>query len=99
MARCAESLDLEWGSLTKDRIVRKVLMFGLHMRSLLIAFLLVFPAAGLASDPVEELQKKLNSGLAKLEFEGERGYLASLLKNLDVPISSQTLVFSKTSLQ
>jgi hypothetical protein len=99
MTRCAESPDLEWDSLTKDRIVGKVLLFGLHMRSLLIAFLLVFPAAGLGSDPVEELQKKLNSGQAKLEFEGERGYLASLLKNLDVPISSQTLVFSKTSLQ
>src|SRR5262249_11468643 len=77
----------------------KCYCFGIHMRSWVVAFLLLFPASGLAADPIEDLQKKLNSGLATLEFDGERGYLASLLKNLDVPISSQTLVFSKTSLQ
>jgi hypothetical protein len=49
--------------------------------------------------PVEVLQKKLAQGKAKLEFEPAHGYLASLLKLLQVPVSSQTLVFSKTSFQ
>ncbi len=48
---------------------------------------------------VTELEKRLASGAAKLEFEPEHGYLRSLLRALDVPESSQVLVFSKTSLQ
>ncbi len=51
------------------------------------------------SDPVALLQKRLESGAAKLEFEDGHGYLKSVLKLLDVPIDSQTLVFSKTSFQ
>ena len=50
-------------------------------------------------DPVAELQARIDSGNVKLEFHGERGYLDSLLTNLKIPVSSQTLVFSKTSLQ
>ena len=34
-----------------------------------------------------------------LAFEGPRGYLKSVLDALDVPVASQTLVFSETSLQ
>lgn len=48
---------------------------------------------------VTQLQERLAAGKAKLEFEPERGYLRSLLQALDVPESSQVLVFSKTSLQ
>ncbi|MGP0065815.1 MAG: hypothetical protein ACLQGP_19710 [Isosphaeraceae bacterium] len=48
---------------------------------------------------VTRLQDRLNAGKAKLEYESEHGYLRSLLRELDVPISSQVLVFSKTSLQ
>jgi hypothetical protein len=51
------------------------------------------------SDPVAKLQQRLNRGEAKLIFEPGRGYLKSALQLLDVPISSQTLVFSKTSFQ
>ncbi len=47
---------------------------------------------------VAQLQERLASGAAKLDFEGH-GYLRSLLRELDVPESSQVLVFSKTSLQ
>ena len=36
---------------------------------------------------------------SQLPNDAERGYLPSLLRALDVPASSQTLVFSKTSLQ
>lgn len=51
------------------------------------------------SDPVAVLQKRLQAGTASLEFEKDHGYLKSVLKLLDVPIDSQTLVFSKTSFQ
>lgn len=51
------------------------------------------------SDPVSTLAAKVESGEVKLEYDGEHGYLASVLEALDVPVSSQMLVFSKTSLQ
>jgi hypothetical protein len=70
------------------------------VRGLLVGiFLVMIPAAGLASDPIAELQQKIKAGEIKLEFDAEGGYLGSLLKNLKIPVSSQTLVFSKTSLQ
>jgi hypothetical protein len=45
------------------------------------------------------LQQRLDAGKARLTFDEDFGYLPSLLKALDVPVSSQVLVFSKTSLQ
>jgi len=51
------------------------------------------------SDPVAQLAEQLESGEVTLEYDPKHGYLTSMLKQLDVPISSQTLVFSKTSLQ
>jgi hypothetical protein len=45
------------------------------------------------------LQEKLNSGEIKLQWEPRWGYLRSLLRALEIDTSSQTLVFSKTSLQ
>jgi len=36
---------------------------------------------------------------SRLQYEPRHGYLLSLLKALKIPLSSQTLVFSKTSLQ
>ena len=66
---------------------------------LLGALLLSMPAAAGPADPIAELQRKLTAGEARLEFEKDHGYLTSLLKALKVPVSSQTLVFSKTSLQ
>jgi hypothetical protein len=68
-------------------------------RALISLLLLVTPVVAVASDPIAELQQKMKSGQAKLEFEKDHGYLVSLLKALKVPVSSQTLVFSKTSLQ
>lgn len=50
-------------------------------------------------DPVARLEKRLESGQAKLEYSDEYGYLPSVLKNLDIHIDSQLLVFSKTSFQ
>jgi len=51
------------------------------------------------NDPVTQLADRINSGATKLDFDDKQGYLIAVLKELDIPISSQTLVFSKTSLQ
>ncbi len=48
---------------------------------------------------VSRLIAKLNAGSVSLKYEKKFGYLRGLLKELNVPESSQTLVFSKTSLQ
>jgi len=50
-------------------------------------------------DPVAMLDKAVLSGDVKLDYDREHGFLKSLLKALDIPVSSQVLVFSKTSLQ
>ena len=51
------------------------------------------------ANAIEELNDRLGSGGARLVFDHSLGYLRSVLDLLQVPISSQTLVFSKTSLQ
>jgi hypothetical protein len=51
------------------------------------------------TDPVTQLQRKLEQGATHLDFEPEHGYLRSVLKLLDVPVDSQMLVYSKTSFQ
>ncbi len=48
---------------------------------------------------VSRLEAELASGKVKLQFRPPRGYLDSLLKALKISPTSQTLVFSKTSLQ
>src|ERR1700674_882309 len=51
-------------------------------------------------DPVARLQQRLESGQGKLEFAPNGwGYLPAVLKQLDINIDSQVLVFSKTSIQ
>src|SRR5580704_9689458 len=51
-------------------------------------------------DPIARLAKKMEAGEVTLDYvPGRLGYLPSLLKNLDVNIDSQLLVFSKTSFQ
>ncbi|MEK7830014.1 MAG: hypothetical protein AAB401_02960, partial [Acidobacteriota bacterium] len=51
------------------------------------------------NDAVARLQRQINSGEIKLGYSEKNGYLESLLKALRVPVSSQGLVFSKTSFQ
>jgi hypothetical protein len=48
---------------------------------------------------VAALQRRLDAGEATLEHSDRFGYLPAVLEALGVPQSSQTLVFSKTSLQ
>ncbi|MBI5775446.1 MAG: hypothetical protein HZA89_17135 [Verrucomicrobia bacterium] len=52
-----------------------------------------------ASGPIEKLQGRIDRGEVKLKFDPKFGWLPSLLDALNVPKSSQMLVFSKTSLQ
>ncbi|HEX4228135.1 MAG TPA: hypothetical protein VHZ07_05660 [Bryobacteraceae bacterium] len=51
------------------------------------------------SDPVARLERRLERGETSLRFDRQYGYLPSVLAALHVPVSSQTLVFSKTSFQ
>src|SRR5215469_7982205 len=52
------------------------------------------------SDPVAVLMKRVESGQTKLDYaENGWGYLPSLLKQLDIHVDSQVLVFSRTSIQ
>ncbi|MBC7821721.1 MAG: hypothetical protein IAG10_32955 [Planctomycetaceae bacterium] len=51
------------------------------------------------ADPISKLQKRLNADEIQLTFDDKSGYLASLLKTLNVSETSQMLVFSKTSFQ
>lgn len=51
------------------------------------------------SDPISKIQARIDSGDLKLKFDDEHGYLPALLDELRIPRSSQSLVFSKSSLQ
>jgi hypothetical protein len=50
-------------------------------------------------DEVAKLATRVESGETVLDYDPTFGYLKSVLAELEVPVSSQTLVFSKTSLQ
>jgi hypothetical protein len=49
--------------------------------------------------PVDRMNAKLRDGSAKLVFDEKTGYLKSVLDLLDVPVESQVLVYTQTSLQ
>jgi hypothetical protein len=50
-------------------------------------------------DPISILNDEIDAGRARLKFDGEQGYLRSVLETLKIPIESQMAVFSKTSVQ
>lgn len=52
-----------------------------------------------ASNCITDLQRLLESRAVRLEHSSDKQKLASLLQTLGVPVESQVLVFSKTSLQ
>jgi hypothetical protein len=54
---------------------------------------------GQPTDAVAQLAARIERGQARLTFTPGRGYLDSLLEALEIDPSSQTLVFSQTSLQ
>jgi hypothetical protein len=59
----------------------------------------IFYSQSVPNNLISRLQAKLDSGEVTLTHEGDKSYLRSLLQALEVPEASQTLVFSKTSLQ
>jgi len=50
-------------------------------------------------DAIARLQKQLDAGEVELQWDKQHGWLPSVLEQLEIPRSSQLLVFSKTSLQ
>jgi hypothetical protein len=55
--------------------------------------------AGRPDNPVAAWADKSASGRPELRHSPDRGYLRSVLEQLEIPVSSQVLVFSRTSLQ
>jgi hypothetical protein len=56
--------------------------------------------AGPVSDHVEQVEKQIEGGQAKLDYAPHGwGYLPAVLNRLDINIDSQVLVFSRTSIQ
>ena len=51
------------------------------------------------NDPVARLEKRLESNQATLDYSPTQGYLPAVLRELNISTDSQTLVFSKTSIQ
>jgi hypothetical protein len=74
----------------------------LSKRVLLGSLIVLLPTLGLAlrrqDKPAKDLQGNLRGDL-RLEYTEKWGYLPSLLKHFNIPISSQTLVFAKNSFQ
>jgi hypothetical protein len=56
-------------------------------------------SASPVDDPVARLARRIDAGEVRLQWDDDHGWLPSLLAQLHIPHSSQTLVFSKTSLQ
>jgi hypothetical protein len=52
-----------------------------------------------AHDVVSQLNAMIEAGRLHLKFDGDQGYLRSVLEALRVPIESQMAVFSRTSVQ
>lgn len=50
-------------------------------------------------DPIARANARLADGSLKLTYERDNGYLRSVLAALDVPVESQSLVFSQTSFE
>jgi hypothetical protein len=81
-------------------------MYFLRSTTVLIATLTLFiPTSGRTLQQAErpstaaELAQRIQREKAVLKYDENYGYLASLLRQLQVPVSSQTLVFSKSSFQ
>jgi hypothetical protein len=52
-----------------------------------------------AHDPVAQLDQKIQEGRVELRYDKTAGYLRSVLEALHIPIESQIVAYSKTSVQ
>jgi hypothetical protein len=50
-------------------------------------------------NPIDSLAQRIQTEKTVLNYDDAHGYLSSVLRELNVPVSSQTLVFSKSSFQ
>ncbi|HEY7173214.1 MAG TPA: hypothetical protein VH417_20320 [Vicinamibacterales bacterium] len=51
------------------------------------------------TDPIVELNRRIDDGSVRLTFDEQTGYLRPVLEALQVPVESQMLVMSKTGVQ
>jgi len=51
------------------------------------------------ANPISDLQARIDAGKASIRHDDRRGYLQAVLDELKIPVDSQVLVFSQTSLQ
>lgn len=56
-------------------------------------------SAATPDNAITRLQHRIDRGETSLTFADRQGYLKAVLAELDIPVESQSLVFSKTSLQ
>src|SRR5947199_10727927 len=80
--------------------------FFRYTRILVCALTVLLPAAAHAvyeqeetSSSPAELAQKIQADKTVLKYDEDHGYLRSLLKQPQIPVSSQCLVFSKSSFQ
>ena len=52
-----------------------------------------------SADPVEKMRQQIESGDLKLPYTDDKTFLHDFLKRMNVPVESQVMVFSRTSLQ
>lgn len=52
-----------------------------------------------SDDPVAKMWRRVSTGQARLDLSSPKAWVRSVLRELNVPVESQVLVFSKTSLQ
>jgi hypothetical protein len=80
------------------RFFRPIRILIYSVMVLIPAAACTFPQAQVATS-IPDLDAKIQADKIVLSYDENHGYLRSLLKHLNVPISSQTLVFSKSSFQ
>ena len=74
-------------------------------RLLIIVLGILVPAAAWSfrpqqtDDPIDSLAQRIQTDKTVLNYDEGHGYLSAVLRELNVPVSSQTLVFSKSSFQ
>ncbi len=74
-------------------------------RLLIIVLGILVPAAAWSfrpeqtDDPIDSLAQRIQTDKTILNYDEPHGYLSAVLRELNVPVSSQTLVFSKSSFQ
>lgn len=81
----------------RPQSLSRIVIFGASLSAL--AYGAFYQPAKPDRDPFATLMADIKAGKTELKFEPQHGYLKDLLTKLDIPWSSQTLVFSKTSMQ